>query len=249
MGNVYRRAGKWWISYYKDGRRYRESSGSEKKTHALRFLKGREGQVVEGRFNGLESERIRYEDLETDFLNDYEINDRKSQSLIQFNLRRLSGYFQGMKAKNITADRVRAYVASRKQEKTHYDRAPSNATINRDLSALKRMFNLAMQAAKIDRVPHIEKLEENNVRHGFFNHHEYLQLRKELPDYLLPVVAFAYYTGMRRGEILSLRWAQINFADGTVRLEPGTTKNKEPRVVALAPDLFEEIVRQKKLRG
>ena len=82
MGNIYQR--KWrdkktgemvegktlWIQFYRGGRMFRESSHSEKESDAKRLLKAREGQVVEGRFLGLRVEKIRFEELAEDFLND-----------------------------------------------------------------------------------------------------------------------------------------------------------------------------------
>ena len=50
-----------------------------------------------------------------------------------------------------------------------------------------------------------------------------------LTDLLKPVIEFAYLTGWRRGEILSLQWRQVDFQAGVVRLEPGTTKTLEGR--------------------
>jgi integrase len=44
------------------------------------------------------------------------------------------------------------------------------------------------------------------------------------------VVRVLYLTGWRLGEVLPLQWAQLEFAAGVVRLEPGTTKNAEGRV-------------------
>jgi integrase len=46
---------------------------------------------------------------------------------------------------------------------------------------------------------------------------------------------------MRKGEILSLLWEQIDLYEGTVRLEVGTTKKKQARTVALPSDLIEEL--------
>jgi integrase len=66
-------------------------------------------------------------------------------------------------------------------------------------------------------------LKESNVRKGFFEHGEYLALRHELPDYLKPVLTFGYYTGAREGEILGLRWHQVDLRARTANLEPGTT--------------------------
>lgn len=220
----------------------------QKRKHCKRLLRLREGQIAEGKFTDLRPERIRYEDLEKDLLNDYNINGRKSRKMIKFSLDHLRNYFGGMKAKNIMPDKIRAYIAWRKQQRTHYKRPPTNATINRELSALKRMFSLASQAGLIRVVPYIPKLEENNVRTGFFTHYEYLRLRDALRPYLRPVVAFAYYTGMRRGEFLKLEWFQIDLREGTVRLEVGTTKNDDARTVAPPADLWEELKIQRTIR-
>ncbi|MCH8321053.1 MAG: tyrosine-type recombinase/integrase, partial [Acidobacteria bacterium] len=248
MGSIYKRGNIFWIKYSRGGRRFRESSESKKQSVAKRLLRLREGQIAEGKFTGLDPERIRYEELEKDFLNDYKINGRKSYKMVQYSLHHLRDYFGGMKAKNITPDRVRAYVVWRKRQQTHYKRPPTNATINRELSALKRMFTLGSQADRVRAVPYISKLAENNVRTGFFSHYEYLSLRDALPDYLRPVVAFAYYTGMRKGEILKLLWSQVDLHRGTVRLEVGETKNDDARTVALPSDLWEELKQQRAIR-
>src|SRR5690606_21409412 len=50
-----------------------------------------------------------------------------------------------------------------------------------------------------------------------------------LPVEVAPVVRFAFLTGWRSGEILPLRWSQVDFSAGLVRLEPGMTKNREGR--------------------
>ena len=110
------------------------------------------------------------------------------------------------------------------------------------------MFTLASQAGRVRTGPFISKLKENNVRTGFFSHYEYLKLRDVLPNYLRPVVAFAYYTGMRKSEILKLVWSQVDLHEGTVRLEAGTTKNDDARTVALPSDLWEELKDQRAIR-
>ena len=69
-----------------------------------------------------------------------------------------------------------------------------------------------------------------NTRTGFFEHAEFLDLRNALPDYLKPVVTLAFESGMRRNEILSLRWHQVDLQQGTITLELGMTKNDEGRI-------------------
>lgn len=127
---------------------------------------------------------------------------------------------------------VTRYITQRQAEKA------ANATINRELAALKRMFSLAKQGEKIHHAPYIPMLKENNTRRGFFERDQFEAVRKRLPGYAQPVVTFAYITGWRvRSEILALQWRQVDFKAGTVRLDPGTTKNDEGRVFVMTPEL------------
>src|SRR6266481_2426359 len=86
--------------------------------------------------------------------------------------------------------------------------------------------------------PRFEKLQEDNIRQGFFEREQFEAVRKHLPAYARPVVTFMYLTGWRiRSEVLPLPWRQVDFQAGTVRLEPGTTKNKDGRTFYLTPEL------------
>jgi integrase len=64
----------------------------------------------------------------------------------------------------------------------------------------------------------------------------------------VPVVTFAFYTGCRKGEILSLQWSQFDEQARMIRLEPGTTKNDEGRSVPLVNELFDLLVSLKRQR-
>ncbi len=245
MGSVYRRGRLWWVKYYRNGTAFRESSKSRRKSDARRLLRKREGEVSTGSFFGLTTERVRFEELARDLLNEYQANGRKSLVWAKRRIERhLAPFFGGLRAIDITTDRVRAYSVKRQEQ------GASSSTINRELAALKRMFNLAteMTPPKVARVPYIPMLRESNVRKGFFEHEEYAALRRELPSYLRPVLTFGYYTGARLGEILRLRWSQVNLHSRTVYLEPGTTKNDEPRTIPLTGELYETLKMQKEMR-
>jgi len=73
-------------------------------------------------------------------------------------------------------------------------------------------------------------LIERNIRQGFFSPSQVAAVQAHLPAALRAVVTVAVYTGWRiQSEILPLQWRQVDQARGVIRLEPGTTKNAEPR--------------------
>jgi integrase len=106
-------------------------------------------------------------------------------------------------------------------------------------------LNLALQAEKITSKPYIPMLQENNVRTGFFEHGEYLAVRKALPPFLQPVATFGYATGWRIAEILTLQWRQVNLDAAEVRLDPGTTKSGDGRVIYLDGELLDTMREQR----
>jgi len=237
-GSIYKRGDVYWVKYYRNGRAYRESAISDKERDARNLLKKRLGEIALSRFNGPEAERVSVRNLSQDLLNDYRTNGKGSLEGVEYRLKHLLPLFGDFKAHEVGTDLVRKYIAIRQEEKAR------NATINRELAALKRMFNLGIEAEKIYRKPHIPMLRENNIRKGFFEHGEFVALRTALADDLRPVVTFAYFTGWRKREILSLRWSQVDLAAKAVRLEPGTTKSGEGRSIMLEGELLETMQKQ-----
>lgn len=171
--------------------------------------------------------------IHKEYLRDYRINRKKSFSRAEFSTNRLMEHFKGMKIVGISTPMINAFVEKRINE------GASNATINRELAALKRMFNLGASQTPpmVDRVPYIPMLKENNARQGFFEHEEFLALRGAIPSYLKGFVTFAYKVGWRISEISELTWKQVDRTQGIVRLEVGETKNNDGRTVYLDTEL------------
>jgi integrase len=91
-------------------------------------------------------------------------------------------------------------------------------------------------------------LQEHNVRKGSFEHDEFVALRAALPLELRVVLTFAYYTGWRKEKVLPLTWDRVDLQARTVRLDPGTTKNSEGRLIYLDGELFDTLTTVKRER-
>jgi integrase len=74
-------------------------------------------------------------------------------------------------------------------------------------------------------------------------------VRDACPDYFKPVVTFAYYTGWRKEEILSLRWNIVEIEAEEIWLDVGTTKHDEGRVIALDGELLDALKAQEGRRA
>ncbi|MGD0991735.1 MAG: site-specific integrase [Gemmatimonadales bacterium] len=234
-----------YIRYYDlRGKRHSESTRSTKRGDAERLLRDRLARKDRGELR-TDARRVTFGDLATMILADYRTKNRRSWRRLEDALARLSAFFEGdpvhevegdkisrvlsyvggSRALDITPDRIAEYKAQRLRD------GAAPATIQIELMALRRMFTIAVRAGRLPQSPHVETMGPlNNARQGFFEEADFTALLTELPDYLRPVMLFAYHTGWRvQSEVLPLRWQQVDLKAGIVRLEPGTTKNDEGR--------------------
>lgn len=221
-GSIYRRGKVWWVDYSFRGERHRESSKSTRKKDAKKLLQKRMKEMAGGG-PMVDEEDVTFADLREAVVSDYKINGRKSLDRVERAFDHLEDWFEGWRAVDLQAKAVRSYVAHRKEA------GAANATINKELAALRRGLNLLKEDGILSRVPKIKALETNNVRRSFLTMADVEAVCQEISDALAPVVRFAALTGWRKGEILNLRWRHVDFTAGTIHLEPGTTKNAEGR--------------------
>jgi integrase len=236
-GSVFRRGGAYWLKYYRDGRPVRESVAkslgkppdlvTDKEARAL--LNKRLGAIAGGQPIAIGADRVRVGALLDDLITEYIANGRKSLRRTRFSVAHLRRTFANARAQSLDTASIRQYMARRQSASV------SNATINRELAALKRTLTLAMQGRKILIRPYIPMLRENNARQGFFERDQLDAVSRHLPEPVRPVALFGFITGWRVSEILGLTWRQVDFGASTVRLEPGTTKNGDGRTFPLHP--------------
>ena len=185
------------ISYYDaNGVQVQESSRSTKRSVAEAMLRDRLAKAEAG-LPVAQMKSLTYEDMRKSLLLDYETKGvkglKKYKSGEPWGLaQHLDPFFKGMSARSINTDALHRYIKDRKKN------GSANGTINRTLSLLKRMMNIARRDGKIAFLPYFPMLsEKENVRTGFIEDDVFTKLRKALPERLHPLLLFLYTTGSR----------------------------------------------------
>ena len=116
MGSIYERGAIKWIKYHRNGKCYRESSGSTKMMVAKRLLARREGEIADGKLPGVHFDKVIFDTLADDFLRDYKINKRKSLKRAERSVTHLKKEFEGVRVTQITTPRINKYIEKRLDE-------------------------------------------------------------------------------------------------------------------------------------
>jgi integrase len=173
-------------------------------------------------------------------LEDYRYKERNSTYDVELRVdRHLRPFFGPSKAQEVTSKSIKRYVEARRR----HDPKPENATINKELSFLRRAFKLGERndPALVVHVPHFEMLPVDNARSGILTHEQYRIIRDALPAYARVALVIAYHTGARKGEIRKIRKEKIDFRAARIDLPGRTTKNKTPRYLPIYGDMRAEL--------
>jgi integrase len=235
----------WTIKYVAYGRTVREATGTADWGTAQKQLTQRLYEIDTGRFVAPEVRRFTVSDLAEDFLRDYRINGKKSTAHAERRWKlHLEPFFGLCRVGQVTNALIGKYIDARMIE------GAKNASINRELAALRRMFRLGHQAQKISWLPPFpRKLAEKNIRTGFVDDKQFALLTASAGElWLRAFLEIAYTYGWRKRELLNLRVRQVDLIGKNLRLDAGTTKNDDGREVALSPTahtLLQECIRGK----
>jgi integrase len=193
----------WYIDYYlPGGKRIREVAGTSRKL-AEQLLGKRKAQILEGKFNVERPDAITFEEILKKYF-DYASTSIKPTTFRRYKVsaNQLKPFFDGRFIHQISAYDFERYKQARIKTATP-------ATVNRDLAFLRRVFNQARRWNLITKTPmaDLDFYREDNIRTRFFSEDELKRLLAacRLHPYLFLGVSIALHTGMRRGEVLSLR--------------------------------------------
>jgi integrase len=112
-------------------------------------------------------------------------------------------------------------------------------TINKELALVRHAFNVAIREWEWCRENPMQKVKMERVHNEidrWLTSEEEARLLAVAPDWLREIIVFALNTGMRQGEILALRWGDVDFHRGTLVVM--NSKNRERRTIPLNSTVF-----------
>jgi integrase len=222
-----RKRGKiWYIDFYAHGRRVRECIG-ENKALAEVILKKRAVEVAEGKYLDIrKQEKIRFSDFVDMYLELHSKPHKRSYKTDKSHARSLKAYFGKLYIQDITPLLVEKYKIKRSRES-------STATANRHLAMLKHIFTKAIEWGKTDKSPiaSVQLFKERPGRLRYLEKEEIERLLSNCTGNMKAIVMLAIHTGMRKGEILELKWQDLDFKHGIINIY--YTKNYSKKEVPM----------------
>ena len=235
------------VNYYAGGKKHREIVGAllgdAKKKLEERRNQGKRGVVVRKRvtFRELAKEYVRlhgdkpsYDRSQKYFIGYWdEKNEWKDMSLTQ--------HFGGYKIIQIGPRDIEEFRSQRKdtpvkgnwdrKKKVRVEKKRSETSVNRELEILRHMLNKAIEWGWIDETPFNRFKEsvffdERNDRVRFLNEDEIKKLLGVSPPYLQDIIAGAIFTGLRKGDLLGLKWSDVDLDRGVLTFREQKKRNK-----------------------
>jgi integrase len=221
---------------YKDeqGEIIRENTHqSDVRAAELMLAQARTDVAMGKRFAALRLETVDFIDLYNDW---WKNHGSRTRSKFQYRTPRVTERFGKKKAREITPDAVRDFLADLRKE------GLSASSINQCRTILCSVFNYAIRFEKYDKNPVtvVPQEKEPPGRDRFPEPEEIvamIRLCDEKSDAELKAfLVMAATTGMRKGEILGRKWAEIDLDSGNPCAYVRQTKNDEPKRIQL-PDM------------
>jgi len=234
FGSVYvrpSRSGKerWYIYYRAESRQYvREAvKGATSRADALKVLQQKVTEIFRDS-NGMKKPkaRVTFSELAATYLaNTTHLKDwRTNKYRLDLNL---IPFFGKLYLDDITPRHIEEYRSMRLKK-------IKPITTNRELALLKGMFTKAIDYGYVTANP-VKKVkmipEGDCARERILTQEEEKRLMAEAAPHFKPFLVVALNTGMRRGEILKLAWAQVDFRNRLVHVIK--TKRNKNRVIPM----------------
>jgi integrase len=231
---IYLRGRIWWICYAYQGQLIRQSIGPDRRL-AEQALQAIRGDIIRGNFR---LRRIEERRTFAEMVDEYMKVKSAKRSLARdaTSFKNLLPVFGKKPLHLITTREIEGYARDRAAK-------VKGATVNRELALLRHFFNIAMDHGYTDQNPAraIKRYPESPWRHQFFfSESEVKALISASSPHLRPILALAFGTGLRKGDILGLRWEDVDLDRGIISIQMQKTgKSVEIPLIPMIRDLLQ----------
>lgn len=233
---LYKRGTVWWMSFVYKGQQFRRSTETSNRRLAKTILDKVNNDITEGRWFDTAEERKRtFRELLDRYLKEHSI-PRKAPKSHMRDLgasRNLLPFFGDLLMADISPKKIAEYKGKRRVN------GAKPATINKELGLLRHAFNLAIKEWEWCRDNPMQRVSMEPVHNQidrWLMADEEERLLAASPDWLREILIFALNTGMRKGEILSLEWRDVDFARSVLVVMK--SKNRERRTLPLNSRIY-----------
>ena len=169
-------------------------------------------------------------------------------------LKLLKKYFGNRRIKQITFSELEAYKQERLDTPKKSGKPRAIASVHRELSTLRVMFNFArregwLRISPFERGEGIITTGSEESRTRIMSKDEEIRLLSHCTgrrEHLYLIILVAVDTGMRRGEIFTLKWSDIDFQVGAILIKSGNTKTEKARTVGITKRMKEGLLKLQK---
>jgi integrase len=229
----------WWYSFAIDGRHVQGNTHVTDRRLAVEVYHKIRNDYVSGKFLN-QPAKILVSDYLTHYLVTYSQGKKRSYRDDTIKARTLTAFFTTERLGDITPERLEQY-------RSHRLCYVSPSRVNRELALLRHVFTKAIDEGKAHVNP-VKKIkffnERERWRDRYLSFEEKKTLLKASPSWLHDVLIVALKTGLRKGELLELKWEDIDF--DRLQLAVRHSKSQKPRYVPLHDDVVTVLTRMEK---
>ena len=233
MGKIYQRGKIWYVDYYVNGRRVRSRVGTSKKLAEL-ALKDAEVNIAKEQL-GFSRAKVPLEEFLHRFLEYSKATHRKNttdryRAVVDHFRAFLPSMPQVKHVSDVTTEVIDRYKVSRRLENGNRgqdaDARPARQAKARpvtfELDTLRLILNVAIKWGYIDKNPtkEVTKLKEDESKTPrYLSIEECKRFLDACPPKLYPIYYTFLHTGMRKGELENLTWADVDLKRRQIRIE------------------------------
>lgn len=262
-GYVYQeKNGVWYARFnYTDnsGKRRNVKRKADNKTHGEEVLKKLVYDFDNGGIEKLDAEKVTFNELcdfyekhyvtEAKYVNNRKVSGLRSVASVRGYIKVFREYFGRQILNSLTYEHLRTYRNERLGTSTHQSKQRSLSTVNREMAYLRRILNIAERNDWVTKNPFLKgdaliHASDEVKRQRFLTHAEEQRLLAAcfgFRSHLRPIVIAAIDTGCRFGELIKLRWTEVDFDSGIITIQAFNTKTMRERQVSITSRLMNEL--------